>query len=88
VPVAAPPLRSLDGLEGVFTSADLVEAVDLARGGPRPEARRVRQQHSWGARLAVMFEALGWDVGDDTEPAPHLLLRPPTHYPRSERLVP
>jgi hypothetical protein len=88
VPVAAPPLRPLDGLEGVFAAADLVEAVDLAQRGPRPHARRVREQHSWGARLAVMFGALGWELGDEAKPAPHLLLRPATHYARSERLVP
>jgi hypothetical protein len=35
-----------------------------------------------------MFGALGWELGDEAEPAPHLLLRPATHYPRLERLVP
>jgi hypothetical protein len=88
VPVAAPPLRSLAGLEGVFAASDLVEAVETAGRGPRPDSRRVRERHSWGNRLAVVFEALGWELGSDLDPPPQLFLRPPVHYGRSERLVP
>ncbi|MFQ5524508.1 MAG: glycosyltransferase, partial [Acidimicrobiia bacterium] len=50
VPIAAPPLRALEGLEGVYVSEDLTEAVKLALTAPRPDRRRVLAEHSWARR--------------------------------------
>ncbi|MEA3502909.1 MAG: glycosyltransferase, partial [Actinomycetota bacterium] len=37
VPVAAPPLRELEGMDGVFTDIDLAAAVGRALGSPPPD---------------------------------------------------
>jgi hypothetical protein len=85
VPVAAPPLRSLEGLEGVFVADDLVAAVEAARAGDPPEEAAALTAHSWGARLELLWEDLGKQLKPDRDPGATILSRPPIHYPRGER---
>jgi len=85
VPVAGPPLRSLAGMEGVFTDNDLVDAVARALDGPRPDRQRALADHSWSARLAFLFESAGWELPNAGEDGAKAVLRPVRHYPAAER---
>jgi hypothetical protein len=87
VPVAAPPLRSLEGLDGVYVSVDLTEAVRQALWGPRPDRRATVAQHSWGKRLQQLFAAVDLDLAPVQETAVVVKLRPPIHYTKSQRIV-
>ena len=80
VPVAAPPLRALDGVDGVVLDADLVAAVAAARSGPRPDPDAAVRDHSWGARLAALFDATGETLADVTGPGVKITRRPVVHY--------
>ena len=85
VPVAAPPLRSLAGLDGVFPDDDLVMAVARALDGPRPDRRQALADHSWSARLAALFGAAGWELPSADSPGAATVLRPVHHYSAAER---
>ncbi|MGZ8754858.1 MAG: hypothetical protein ACXW15_06675 [Acidimicrobiia bacterium] len=85
VPVAAPPLRSLAGLDGVFSDDDLVAAVQRALDGPRPDRRQALADHSWSARLAALFDAAGWELPAADSPGATTVLRPVHHYSAVER---
>ncbi len=84
VPVAAPPLRSLAGLAGVFVAADLAVAVEAALAAPRPDPAPVRAGHSWRARGAALLDLAGLEPGGTTDPA-RAVVRPAVHYPPRER---
>ncbi len=85
VPVAAPPLRSLAGLDGVHTAKSLPDAVAAALAAPRPDRAAALAAHSWGGRLAEMFRAAGLDLQDAAGPGPTVLVRPATHYRKADR---
>jgi glycosyltransferase involved in cell wall biosynthesis len=85
VPVAAPRLRSLEGLEGVFVADDLVAAVEAARAGEPPEGAAALAAHSWGARLESLWSDLGKRLKPVRDPGASILWRPPIHYPSGER---
>ncbi len=87
VPVAAPPLRALDGLEGVHTDRDLVAAVTAARHAPRPDPMAALRDHSWGARLSVLFESAGQSLHELTGEPVRVERRPVVHYRWRERYV-
>ncbi|MGH9891155.1 MAG: glycosyltransferase, partial [bacterium] len=88
VPVAAPPLEPLFGLDGVFLDNDLVSAVDAARSGQRPDPGAILATHSWRARVATLFEALGWDIEADEGSEPvQIESRPVRHYPADQQLL-
>lgn len=87
VPVAAPPLRALEGVEGVSTDSDLTVAVREALLGPKPDAHEALDAHSWGARLAVMMQAIGRDLAEPVQDGIRVLRKPPVRYPKSERWV-
>ncbi len=84
VRVAAPPLRSLQGLDGVDTAEVLADAVVTALGRPRPDRERMLREHSWEARVGELLSAL--DVADPggSDPA-RLAIRPVMHYARQAR---
>jgi glycosyltransferase involved in cell wall biosynthesis len=88
VPVAAPPLRSLHRLEGVHTSASLVQAVEEALRGTTPDRAEALRAHSWSARLAGLFQAAGLELPPVSAEGARVRLRPPTHWRRGERLLP
>ncbi len=58
VPVAAPPLDPLKGLDGVHLNPDLPTAVAAALAAPRPDAGGARKAHSWGERVGRIFDAM------------------------------
>ncbi|HSJ72593.1 MAG TPA: glycosyltransferase [Acidimicrobiia bacterium] len=87
VPVAAPPLRALEGVVGVSTDSDLTVAVREALQRPRPDANGALAAHSWGARLAVMMGAIGRDLAEPVEDGIRVLRKPPMRYTRSERWI-
>lgn len=85
VPVAAPPLRSLQGLDGVHVDSSLVEAVRAAAAAPGPDARRTRQQHSWPARVEAILDAVGWPPATRSGSPARTVLRPAVHHARRDR---
>jgi hypothetical protein len=87
VPVAAPPLRSLAGLDGVFTDVDLVAAVRAALVGPRPDRARALREHSWEARVDDLYRALGRRPAPIVADGAVVLTRPVARYPRRRRLI-
>ncbi|HEX5722972.1 MAG TPA: hypothetical protein VFZ06_09545, partial [Acidimicrobiia bacterium] len=59
-----------------------------ARDGERPDPESIVGDHSWSARVATLFELLGWDpVESATEPV-RIETRPVRHYPPEQRLLP
>jgi len=87
VPVAAPPLETLTGLQGVHTNTDLVEAVRAALAAPRPDATSARAVHSWKARVDDLFAGLGITLEPVDGPEPEVQVRPPTAYSELERRI-
>jgi glycosyltransferase involved in cell wall biosynthesis len=87
VPVAAPPLRALDGLSGVHTNPDLVAAVGAALNAPDPDRSIALESHSWAARLGSMFAALDLKFPDVAGRDVAVVRRATSHYSRDERQV-
>ncbi|MGI9584073.1 MAG: hypothetical protein ACR2N7_00605 [Acidimicrobiia bacterium] len=87
VPVAAPPLRSLEGLDGVYTDADLVQAVAVAGQAQKPNASVALADHSWNNRVQHLLTAAGVEV--PALPGKPLLVvrRVPVHYDKKERWI-
>ncbi len=88
VRVAAPPLESLEGLDGVYTNADLVEAVAAARAGQPPSAEQARREHAWSDRVATILAGVGIDPPAERDPrVPLVVERPPVSYSEDERSI-
>ncbi len=87
VPVAAPPLRELEDMDGVFVDPDLVVAVDRALKSSPIDRSEVFRAHSWSVRVVALFKALGRSVPNLTGPEPRVEVRPVVHYRRSERRI-
>lgn len=87
VPVAAPPLRALDDLEGVYTDVDLVAAVATALQAPRSDSDAALRDHSWGTRLSVLFDAAGATLRETAGESVAIHRRPVVHYRWRERHV-
>lgn len=85
VPVAAPPLRSLAGLDGVYLRKRLPDAVAAALTGPRPDRARALAEHSWGARVDTLLTAAGLPVTAGAGSAAETAVRPVVHYGRKDR---
>jgi glycosyltransferase involved in cell wall biosynthesis len=58
VPVAAPPLEPLVGVEGTYLDEDLPAAVAAALAAPPLDADRARAAHGWAERVGRLFAAL------------------------------
>jgi hypothetical protein len=87
VPVAAPPLRALEGLGGVYVDDDLVLAVDRAREASRPDPSRALAEHSWGARIETLLGSIDRDVRPVEQPTVSVVTRPPRRYRKADRWV-
>ena len=84
VPIAAPPLRSLRGLDGTHLDDDLVAAVKAAFDGRRPDRVAALRAHSWKARV----DQLGLEPPEDHDGIElKVVHRASTHYPPSARLI-
>lgn len=85
VPVAAPPLRALDGIDGVYSNDSLSAAVSLASNSPGPDRSEALMQHGWYGRVEQILSLLGWEAGADL---PVLIkTNRAIHYPRNERRI-
>jgi hypothetical protein len=84
-PVAATPLRALEGLDGVFTDPDLPTAVAAALAGPPIDRAAALRDHSWGARLTELFGVVGEELAAGGGTGAAVVLRPVVHYGRAQR---
>jgi xanthosine utilization system XapX-like protein len=84
VPIAAPPLRALEGLDGVHTDSNLVTAVERALAGARPDRARALKEHSWEDRVVKLT---GADAVLVEYTPVSVVARPAVHWEKSERLV-
>lgn len=87
VPVAAPPLRSLEGLEGVYTDTDLVKAVRMADAAQKPDVSVALASHSWNSRVHRLLTAAR--VPPPIAPGMPLRVarRVPVHYEQKDRWI-
>ncbi len=84
LPVAAPALRSLRDLAGVFTDDDLAEAVSAALAGPPPDPEQVRAEHGWSERVTRILDVAGFAQVDQGNPV-RISQRSIRYYTKSER---
>ncbi|RPI22674.1 MAG: glycosyltransferase [Actinobacteria bacterium] len=87
VPVAAPPLRALAGLDGVYLDDDLVAAVRAALRAPRPDRQQALLEHGWERRLDDLYRALGREPAPVVRRGALVVARPVAHHPRRQRLI-
>jgi hypothetical protein len=87
VPAAAPPLRALEGLEGVYTDVDLVDAVTRARIAPKPDRELALAEHSWHERVVRLMRSVGVDLPQAVGVPVKVRSRVPTHYAREDRWI-
>jgi len=84
VPIAAPPLRALEGLDGVHTGSDLAVAVASALVSDRPDRARALKEHSWEDRVVRITGSESVVV--EYSPV-SVVTRPAVHWAKAERLV-
>jgi hypothetical protein len=87
VPVAAPPLRALEGLPGVVCDSSLVEATRRALVASRPDSMVALGSHSWSQRLDLVLDAARVRPPDEPSTPVRVEIREPYHYSRNERLL-
>lgn len=87
VPVASPPLRSLDELAGVYTARSVVEAVGQALDAPRPDRVTALEDHGWHARVDRFFDAIGFHPRAVSAAPAERRMKSVVRYERSERLI-
>lgn len=89
VPVAAPPLRSLDGLIAVTRDPDLSAAVTQAISGSRPNRASSISNHSWQARVKrLLLEGTATGEHRGGPLAVSVSRRPVARWARDARVVP
>ncbi len=86
VPVAAPPLEPLEGLDWVHTNTDLVEAVRRALASPRPDGHEALARHGWGERLGRILTELEVELPPLSRPV-RVEIHPILHYAKEDRLI-
>jgi glycosyltransferase involved in cell wall biosynthesis len=86
VPVAAPPLEPLDGLDSVHTHTDLAEAVRRAMRAPRPVGREALARHGWGERLGRLLAELEVELPPLARPV-RIEVHPVFHYAKEDRIL-
>ena len=84
VPIAAPPLRALEGVDGVHADTDLVIAVAAALVSERPDRARALKEHSWEERVVRITGSEAVVV--EYSPV-SVVTRPAIHYRKDDRLV-
>ncbi len=84
VPIAAPPLRALEGLDGAHLDPDLVSAVGASLASERPDRAQALKEHSWEDRVVKITgtEAVVVEYSPVS-----IIVRPAVHWSNSERLV-
>ena len=86
VPVAAPPLEPLAGLDGVHTDLDLTAAVRRALASARPDRRAAIANHGWGERLGRLFQTLELPLPSPGRPL-KVEIRKVRHYGPEARVI-
>ncbi|NNL12291.1 MAG: glycosyltransferase [Acidimicrobiia bacterium] len=86
VPVAAPPLEPLVGVEGTYLDEDLPTAVAAALAAPPLDADRARAAHGWAERVGRLFDALDIPLPDPDGSDIVVEERPPRRFDASLRL--
>ncbi|MEX2322687.1 MAG: glycosyltransferase [Acidimicrobiia bacterium] len=87
VPVAAPPLRALEGLDGVVVDDDLPLAVTRALAGEPPDGSAALAAHSWRQRAELILDRLGLLLLGGIDAPARIVVRPVTHHaPAARRL--
>lgn len=87
IAVAAPPLRALDRLDGVYTDIDLVLAVETALDAPGPDRAESLRLHSWHQRLTTLFSAVGRPLRAIDDRPVEIVQRPVVHYGWNQRHI-
>ncbi|MGI9649147.1 MAG: glycosyltransferase [Acidimicrobiia bacterium] len=87
VPVAAPPLEPLVGVEGTYLDESLPAAVAAALAAPPLDAAAARAAHGWAARAGRLFDALGLPLPVPDGSDVVVKQRPPRRYEGGARLV-
>ena len=87
VPVAAPPLRPLRGLDGVYLDPHLPTAVAKAIEGGPPDRNVALRDHTWGARLAIMFRHIDRQLQPIDNDGVTTAVRLPVRYGKAERWI-
>lgn len=87
VPVAAPPLRALAGLESVHADYELVPMVDMALRSQKPDREAVLSQHSWTSRVSAIFPPEKRAPGTIETRRVAVTPRPVRHWAKDERLL-
>src|SRR5690606_22334351 len=88
VPVAAPPLRAIAGLEGVYAGYDLRPMVRAALDGPRPDRQKLLAEHSWAQRVSIIFPVENRNPATTPTPAARVVTRRAVHWNKDQRLLP
>jgi glycosyltransferase involved in cell wall biosynthesis len=86
VPVAAPPLEPLEGLDWVHTNSNLYEAVLRAMASPRPDGHEALARHGWGERLGRLLAELDIELPPLGRPV-RVEIHPILHYAKEDRLI-
>ncbi len=84
VPIAAPPLRALEDMDGVHTDSDLTVAVAAALVADRPDRARALKEHSWEDRVVKITQSDAVLV--EYTPV-SVVTRPAIHWEKAERMV-
>lgn len=87
VPVAAPPLRPLAGLDGVYTDYELVPMVEKALAGPRPDRAASLLAHSWTNRVNQIVPPESRSPETTPTAGAMVMIRPVRHWSKAQRRV-
>lgn len=85
VPVAAPPLRALSKLDGVYMDEDLAAAVRTAAEAEAPDGAAALAKHGWAGRVSTIIDLAGLTPGQG-EPVITTTTRA-THHARRDRRI-
>ena len=87
VPIAAPPLRALEYIEGAVTENGIPTAVGLALNASAPDRQTSLAAHSWTRRVETILEAARLDQSAKPIPPVRTATRRVAHWKKDSRNV-
>lgn len=87
VPVAAPPLRALDGIASIYTANALVDAVSAALEAEPVDVAAALSDHGWRERIETIMRLTDVEIPPPGDEPITILTRPAIHYGRADRVV-
>jgi len=87
VPVAAPPLRALDGIASIYVADALVDAVTAALAAEPVDVLAARRDHGWRQRIDTITSLAEFEVPPTGDEPVVILTRAVTHHERPDRVV-